>query len=351
MPAVALTTNATPAGPFPNRPPPNIEQEFLDWVRDTGRPDQWRYHEKSQPPRDKDFVELKPFQIPENKRAEVGMATCPICSPNAPKYFEGKLTWYPEEGVLRAIGHECAKAHFGVERANAATAARKHREAVEGAQNFLLETLPQISALREEVKSLQAVAMVIDSKRQFLWGALTKGACQGIARQGASGVLTVEQTRTINAVDSYGKDTTRIESSVVATHSVAGMKFLLRRFTISGLAMATAQVLETVRAAGPDEALEFVVNDLKVDAYLFQADRLARSALEEVVKLRAAVAEARTFFAPDNLLSLTRWSSDGRAGAPFRIEFDPRYPARLRIKGHGRPWKEMTLPAELVAAR
>jgi hypothetical protein len=53
------------------------------------------------------------------------------------------------------------------------------------------------------------------------------------------------------------------------THPVAGMKFFLRRFTISGLALATAQILETVRAADPDEALAFIVNDLKVDTYLF----------------------------------------------------------------------------------
>lgn len=349
MPNAITPSNLAPMGPFPTRPPPYIEQEFLDWVRDTGRPDEWRYHEKSQPPRDKDFVELKSFQVPENKRADVGMATCPICSPRAPKYFEGKLTWYPSEGVLRAIGHECAKAHFGVDIANRAAAERKHREHVESAQYFLLDTLPRIAPLRDEVEALQTVAGHIDRHRQFMWGVLTKVACLGVARHGAGGVLNVEEHRAINAVDAYGQDTVRVQSAVVATHEVSGMTFLSRRYLVSGLAKGCAQALAKVVAADADQALEFIVNNLKVDAYLFEAERLARTAVDEVDNLHQAIHEAKTFFSPSNLLSLSRWSADARAGAPFQLEYEVRYPARLRMRRRGKSWKVMTIAPDLLS--
>jgi hypothetical protein len=105
-------------GPFPNRPGKLILDEFRSWVGETGQPDLWRYHDPSSPPRDQDFEELIHFSIPTQKRADVDMASCPICSPLSPKYFEGVLAWFPLEGVLRAIGHECAKGHFGAAIAN-----------------------------------------------------------------------------------------------------------------------------------------------------------------------------------------------------------------------------------------
>ncbi len=42
------------------------------------------------------------------------MAPCPICSPNSPKFLHGGfLVWYPDEGVIRAIGPECGDTVLG----------------------------------------------------------------------------------------------------------------------------------------------------------------------------------------------------------------------------------------------
>src|SRR5262245_17369395 len=129
-------------GPFTARPGHFYAEQFLTHVRETGRPDTWEYHDRSKPPSDSDFEEVRRFAIPEKLRPDVGKATCPICSPNAGKYYEGALAWFPAEGVLRAIGHECAETHFGVHRTNAAYAARIARERRESAEDYLLATLP-----------------------------------------------------------------------------------------------------------------------------------------------------------------------------------------------------------------
>ncbi|QXX73786.1 hypothetical protein [Methylovirgula sp. HY1] len=332
------------SGPFTSRPGKHIIDEFKAHVAETGRPDVWRYHDPSKPPQDQDFEELCRFSIPEKKRMDVGMASCPICSPISPKYFDGALTWFPKEGVLRAIGHECAKAHFGAAIANAAVAKRKHREAIEHAQDFLLETLPQIAGAREETSALEPIAQKIDLLRQTLWTKTSKLACEKLARIGARGYLAIEVAEEVAAVDSYGKETTRRSTRVVATYSVSGLGFLRQRFSVVGQARNTALALSKVRAADPDAALEFVTSELTQDDYLFQAEHLARSAINELAKLRQAVVEARTFFAPGNLLALSDWSNDYRSGAPVIITFDPRFPARISIRCSKRSASTIPLP-------
>ena len=276
------------------------------------------------------------------------MASCPVCSPHSPKYFDGALAWFPAEGVLRAIGHECAKTHFGVERASTAIARGRHREHVEAAQYFLLDTLPKVAALRQEVDGLHGTATDIDRLRQLVWSAASKSACDKVGKLGASGALAVQVARKAEGIDAQGQSTTRTDISTVATYPVAGLEFLTRKYLVLGLARGASQVLSILRAADPDEALEFIVGDLKVDAYLFDAEKLARQAVDAVQGLRLAVDEARAFFAPSNLQALNDWSGDQRGHAPVHFDFSARYPARLRVRGSNRRWREFTIPPELL---
>jgi hypothetical protein len=66
------------------------------------------------------------------------------------------------------------------------------------------------------------------------------------------------------------------------------MKFLSRKYLVAGLAQGTAQILERVVAADPEQALEFIVDNLKEDRYLFEAETLEGILLS--VQLTVAVA-------------------------------------------------------------
>lgn len=352
MPAAAASPPPAPGvkPPFPTRPGSNVVNEFKKWVAETGRPDLWRHHNATPPPRDQDFEELTRFDIPEKLRPEVGRATCPICSPSAPKYFYGALAWFEGEGVLRAIGHECAKAHFGVLRANAAVAKRKHRERVEGAEYYLLEKLPLVAALRAEVDASVPVGRIIDMARSAVWDRATKAGCHSLARLGQQGLLSIEDTREVHAVDEFGKGTTRRSSEVVAVFKVAGLAFLTRSFSVEALARNTGISLHTIRAVDEGAALQFVVDEFHgKDEYLFQAKTLTEAAMRGVDDLRAAIAEAHAFFAPANLKALNEWSRDHRSGAPITVSFDPRFPARVQIGRPGRASRFLTLPPELLS--
>ena len=341
------STSTAKSGLFKQRPGQYIRQEFLDWVRDTGRPDTWQHHTRTKPPADRDFEELERFAIPAKHRTSVGRASCPICSPDAPKYFSGALAWFPAEGVLRAIGHECADSHFGTERANAARAAGRHHAAVEAAQNFLLDTLPQVAALREEVQALSVLAKLADDVRHLVWLGSGKAACAKLAKMGESGVLSVEVVRAIDAVDAFGKNVVRYETEVVGRYAVAGMSFISRRYSVTALATQTSDALALVRAIDQEAALDFIVDELKTGDYLFQADKLARNALEYMDKLRLATAEAKTFLTTDNLANLAEYTRKGRWSGPVHFDFNPSYPARFRVKNAAKKWRDIGIPPGL----
>lgn len=301
------------------------------------------------PPRDQDFVELLPFEIPETLRKKVGKARCPICSPLKGKYFAGCLAWFPEEGVLRAIGHECAKSHFGALRYNEAVAAGRHQREVDRAQDFLLDALPQLAPVRNEVGELEDVARSIDSVRKQFWSRVTKDACKKLAQLGRDGILAVNEHRSVAVVDRYGRERTSMESRQVATYRVRALGFLTRQFLVLAHARNTMTRLNEIPVANDDEqALEVVCDLLKSDTRLLATEDLVRSALRDVQKLRQAVAEAKEFLSAENLSTLAEWSSDDRADAPAIIEFNRRYPAFVGVYKPGGKGSDIRIPDNLI---
>jgi len=314
-------------------------------VRSTGRPDKWVHHDHSKPPKDQPFEELLHFEIPDQFRETVGMATCPICSPGSPKYFEGALAWFPLEGVLRAIGHECAKRHFGALH-NAAVHARKVREETLARQNFLLFNLPSIAGLRREVETMSTAAKLADAVRNNFWLGGTQKAWKAIARQGAGGRLVVERTRTVDGVNIYGKDKTAYTSEIIASYPVVGLKFLGVTQSLGALAENTRKALELIHAMDEDEVVDFV-DRLGEGQYLLQAYTLAQRGVDSVGKLRDELAQVRALLDPDNLANLSDWTLNRESGSPVTVIYNLRYPARIDVRGGRGRRRSIPIPPEL----
>lgn len=336
-------------GQFPTFPSAMTRENFRAWVIATGRPDLWQFHDASSPPKDGPLEIVLDFGIPEHLRAAVGRATCPICSPMAPKYFDGALAWFPNEGVLRAIGHECAKSHFGERVVVAAIAKGKHRDAVEAAQDYLIDTLPKVAGYRAEVEALRLVASDIDHLRRAMWQRLGKADCERASRLGARGVLHIEAQRAVESVDRYGKQETVYEPLLVASYSVAGMNFLRRRFLLSALVTNTLESLSKVHASDPEAALEFVAENLRRDDDLFEAEALAKGATAALLELRDAVAEAVAFTSPANLAKLSEWTYHELSEAPFLLRYNNETPARFVGRRHGAAEHNFPIPASIAS--
>ena len=105
---------ATSEPPHRFRPAESVVQLFLEHVRRTAEPETFPTISHSMPRADSRPIFLRRFDVDRKKRPNGDMAPCPICSPNDAKFLNnGYLVWYPDEGVIRAIGPECGDTVFG----------------------------------------------------------------------------------------------------------------------------------------------------------------------------------------------------------------------------------------------
>ena len=92
--------------------PEHLVQSFREHLKATGAPHLWDHHSNTKPEKEGIEVLLPDFFVPREFRRN-GRIPCPICSPNAPKYFKGHLLWSPVNDTFHAVGHCCGMAYFG----------------------------------------------------------------------------------------------------------------------------------------------------------------------------------------------------------------------------------------------
>lgn len=275
-------------GLFTCYPSQLVIDDFFRHLIQTGTPDTWQYHDPSPPPKDKEYEEITSFQIPKKLRANSGMASCPICSPSHPKYYEGVLAWFPSEGVLRAIGHECARSHFGGAIHNAAIARREHRENTKSAQEWLLDNLHLVAQLRSEAARNSSFTPADENNRKT--------------------------------------------AVIIISFEISGSAYLGRKTLIQAEARNTIQALTAIETAPHDSQalLDFVVS-LGEGEHLMTAYRLGRQAFHYMDTLRKSIFESKSFFSEENILKIEEWSSHPEAGFPLKIAIDKFYP-RILLK-------------------
>lgn len=344
----ALATQLEPRGNFRTWPAENVVRDFLEHVRVTGQPDLWEHHTASRPPADQDFIVLREFGIPEERRAEVGKATCPICSPSSGKYFHGALAWFPREGVVRAIGIECAKGHFGQDRFQRARDEGERHRAIQRAQDTLLDLLPRLPELREAVDALLPICVAADRFRDHFVTAVSASAAKALAKQGQGGELIIEEMVTVDVADRYGVDRKSRTSREVGRLKVQGMSLLSSTASAAAAARNASAALDAVQAVTPEEALEVVTTKLADPVDLFQAETVARRMHDEVQKVWKLVCEARAFVTMANLLALDQWANHHLVSPPFEMSFDPRYAARITVRKRFEKERIVPIPSELI---
>ncbi|MEP4340731.1 MAG: hypothetical protein ABJ042_01985 [Lentilitoribacter sp.] len=313
-------------------PGSHILDSFRKHISETGIPTTWQYHNHTKPPADSEFEELLSFEIPSKLRDNVGKALCPICSPHSPKYFDGKLAWFPKEGVIRAIGHECAKTLFGTEATNRAKSARLARERKNSAEDYLLDKLPKIGELRNLVESLIPKGRQLDAVRVSIWKAGGKSACQNLVRLGAGGELKLyDEVKSIKA-DKFGETSTVFERVEIGSIQIRALNFLKNSSSIEAKAKNALVALVAINATNDEEeALEFITSTLTMDRFLFDAEKVTKAALVDVDELRKIIAEAKHFLNPTNLENLSRWAAHEGSNSPIVFKYNVSSPLKINI--------------------
>ncbi|WP_321334892.1 hypothetical protein [Breoghania sp.] len=323
-------SEAIQKAPFSQYPTEAQIEDFVRHLKETGKPHTWHLIDNSKPPKAGEFIEVVTFKIPPRLRGRVGKAPCPICSPDKPKYYEGALTWFKCEGVVRAIGKDCAHTHFGAELTNAARAKGKHRRQLVAAQGWLENTLPRVPALQAEAAALQETAVDADKVLRKIWAASSKKDISRIAKIAKDRPLTIETKRQVVAVDEIGRETVDYITQVLSRFPISGANFLTPRTLLQAQAQNTLHQLASVKL--PDDCeddlcvMSFILK-LGEDAGPMELERVTREAIKALETLKQSLAEARLFLSEANLQRLADWSADYRSGSPFELSLSAGYPA------------------------
>jgi len=332
---------------YPTRPGIIEIQSFRDHLQTTGRPDTWHGHELSKPPPGGDLEELIAFSIPTYLRSAVGKATCPICSPNAPKYYDGVLVWSEKEGVIRAIGDDCAKNHYGFDIAVRARNDRLHKEKTQSIEYFLIDFLQKVGELRCAVQQLTAIARDIDSVRRTFGLRLGKIKCQNLVKMEHSGKLVVERVLNTTQQDRFGNLISVRTTEVIQEYRVHGLAFLSQRIGVEAIAENTKAALDLLHSGSEDEVLSFVAGMHGNLSHLQDAETLALNAKESYEKLLNLVDDARSFFEPNNLENLTKWSNNRNSQSPVTITYEREKPHQVRVWTSGMEAVAIPIPVKL----
>jgi hypothetical protein len=153
---------------FWERPGSEIIEEIKRHVAETGFPHTWRGHTHNKPPGGGKPKYLDEFDLPEKLIRAKCWAPCPCCSPETPKYgLNGKIAWFPEEGVVRLLGPDCFKSldAEGHEEAKRQLAAERQRKQD---TEFLLSKLPLLKQVIRVGERAVPVAKALDAFRESL---------------------------------------------------------------------------------------------------------------------------------------------------------------------------------------
>jgi hypothetical protein len=266
---------------------------------------------------------------------------------HANKFYEGKLVYLFKLQAVAIIGHCCASALTR----NAALIEYEQREAQERAEEYLLNVLPTVTAIR--AKALDTLPAAKEAQR--IYGRFRKeaGKFHQALRRATRGGGELTVTEIIGSTDSVGPAGMRTSGSSVQTRDVrfgkmAGQAVVASRCSIFSDLERCITVLDAfLCGAHEDDLLDFVVS-LADEEKPVEAKRL-EAAVEALTEVERGLASFRAFFTATNLERINRWGAhkdapiaismtlsdlggsrreklfdlDGSAGTGFRIIIEP----------------------------
>ena len=303
---------------FDNLPSRAVRNDFLDHLKKTGRPQDWRWHLSTTPPKQSRARIIEEFVIPVRLRSSVLMAPCPICSPRHPKYWEGMLAWFEAEMAIRAIGRECGHQFledFAIE------IARYHRSrAIDQDYDFLERNWSKIFFAKRMCEALFPRARHLDKTRDTIRTVISNKAIQDIARlMAGSGQLILYDTirsPVLDAIgglrfDKGGAVIKRDEIVVARRFEFRGIDALRELKSRSEANLVTAlKLLDGLVVQNEDEFISLAVEyQTRLEELVFRLNRawiMIQSALSQLENFRLLAH-------PSTIKSLGEWGRDKRA--------------------------------------
>lgn len=288
-----------------NRPSDAFIKEILSFIGRTNKPHLWSGQTYNRPSDDAVIEYLTEFFLPSGKP----MAPCPCCTPRHPKYRHGMIAYFPNEFVIRIMGHDCFKR---INSEGHIEALRKYHSELQRKRDvaYLLDNLEKVPDLLAAVERATPIGHAVDKFRNDICTIFADVLRTDLWEHTRTGELRVtrrlpgdEDDRDVIIEETYGR--------------IAGQDLLKKRSKKLGIRLEHAAVALKQIDFGPRHKER--VTDM-TDADRAETARLLRNGIKTADEVFAAIEDLRQFTSVVTLATLNGWARQD--GCPIRMRVD-----------------------------
>jgi len=296
------------------RPNEQQRKEILSFILATGKPYLWQGQTYNKPPDDAVVDYLDEFRLPKSKL----LVPCPCCRPRHPKYRHGMIAWFPNECVIRIIGHDCFKTINSERHTEALRKYHADRQRTADIA-YLLDNLDKVPDLIAAVERAIPIADAVDKFRNDTCATFAEVLRTELWEHIRTGELRVARNRR-EFFQSPDQGEGEREVQIIETYgTIAGQNFLNRRSKKLGVKLDHAAL--ALKQINFGSQYKERVPDMS-DAERFQTARLLRNGMTTVDEVFAAIHELRQFTSAVTLATLNGWARTEGCPVRMHVEFE-----------------------------
>ncbi|MBY3075851.1 hypothetical protein HFO73_01095 [Rhizobium laguerreae] len=283
---------------FDARPSLAYIESWRRHIADTGSPETFDNVSNTKPPKNATVTLLSEVvKVPMSLRLGGDRVPCPLCSPTSPKFGKGRMAWFPDEHVVRFIGHSCAKRYLGD---NYSAAERLFK--IEAACAEFIEQWPQVQGalpqISSVVRSLYGVSQRLSQLRAYI------------------------DVQAADFASSFHGDLVSIGGRVFTSReagsqssTVVGLEFLSIDFDPGSTAEKLMSICQDIKKPLPNWQISD--GEGAASREIIKRGRSASINLKKMSALRDKIEDAAQFLTVTNLRILEQWSKSGNS--PFTV--------------------------------
>lgn len=337
IPAESYATKAI----FWDEPGSAIIKEIKDFIKRTGRPYLWRGHTHTKPPKGARVVYLESFDLPEAyARNSALRSPCPCCRPVTPWFkVDGKIAWFPDEGVIRLIGPDCFKSLSPDGHATALADLRR-RQQRESEISFLIRAAHNVRFIRDAVDDTMECAKALDVFRGRLLVALSEHNIP-LWNHARNGELKCHREKVTISYSSSGGRTRKTKTEHRTYARIQGFAILAPGYTSFEVSISASRAMLDVVDFNAQKLKEYDTLDDSTRATLALG---FKQTLNELRESFAKLDQLRRFSSHETVKTLKTWAALEDAALNFYVDRDD---SRLIIGGTKNRVTEIAIPAAL----
>ena len=296
-----------------------ITREIREWVAANGTPYTWPGHTHTKPFGPPIQI-LGEFGIPKERRKDRQLwSPCPCCSPDMPKFKDGLIAWFPEEGVIRLIGKDCFRT-ISDQADEALTAAMddyERRKKIRRDLDYLLKNAERVSVMLAWIGQVMPIATAMDGAAEQLRARFNARLQISLETEVRDGALYIIEKGVQRTYEREGNIYERDVDTRQRYAGLAGYRLLSVKGSRGQWLQALQERLEEIAAwlGGVNDLESYSAEERHATALaLGRASRRGQELNEELL-------DCRRFFV-EGLATLAAWGAHPKNPRGFVMEID-----------------------------